>query len=110
MHVYTNFYYLPDYSDVYTTMERFGALGLEVTISEMDTEVDDITLTEKMQGDIFHDMVAACRDAANCEAVTFWGFTDKYTWLGSEYNPLLFDENYNKKEAYFEVKDALLWR
>ena len=41
--------------------------------------------------------------------VTFWGTTDKYTWRnenpirGRTDFPLLFDREYNKKPAYFEL-------
>jgi len=43
--------------------------------------------------------------------VTFWGTTDKYTWRNhnpinnrADY-PLLFDREYNKKSAYYELLD-----
>lgn len=45
------------------------------------------------------------------ENITFWGIYDKESWLVKDfYNyrtdfPLLFDEYYNKKKAYFIVKD-----
>jgi endo-1,4-beta-xylanase len=66
----------------------------------------------------FHDIVTACMSQAACTAVTFWGVTDKYSWLnsvtdlgctGSETpRPLLLDNNYNKKLAYTGVMNALL--
>jgi endo-1,4-beta-xylanase len=51
--------------------------------------------------------------------VTFWGITDKYSWLnedpeavgcsaGQETQGLLWDDNYNKKPAYAGVMDALV--
>jgi endo-1,4-beta-xylanase len=53
-----------------------------------------------------------------CKAVTFWGITDKYSWLNS-YSPLgctgstkplgdLWDDNFKKKPAYTGVLNALL--
>lgn len=36
-----------------------------------------------------------------------WGLYDKYTWLGSDKRPLLLDESYAPKPAYFEVRDAI---
>lgn len=36
-----------------------------------------------------------------------WGVYDKYSWLGSDKRPLLFDERYNPKPAYFDVRDAI---
>lgn len=46
--------------------------------------------------------------------VTFWGFTDARSWIneagqGLDY-PLLIDENYQPKPAYWGVMDALLGR
>jgi endo-1,4-beta-xylanase len=36
-----------------------------------------------------------------------WGVYDKYTWLGSDKRPLLFDENYAPKPAYHALRDAI---
>ena len=33
--------------------------------------------------------------------VTFWGVYDKTSWIGG--SPLLFDRNYQPKEAFFAV-------
>ncbi len=46
--------------------------------------------------------------AAGVTEISTWGFTDKhlYTWLPGA-KPLMFDEDYNPKPAYFAVRDAL---
>jgi hypothetical protein len=36
-----------------------------------------------------------------------WGFTDKYTWRGTSNHPLIFDENYDPKPAYYAIQDRL---
>ena len=44
--------------------------------------------------------------------MTFWGFTDAYSWIDAQYgadDPLIFDEQYAVKPAYYGVLDAL-WR
>lgn len=60
----------------------------------------------------YHDMVAACGAVEACDWVTFWGFTDRYTWIDQYFGlpheqPLLFDEDYGRKAVYFSVRDAL---
>jgi GH35 family endo-1,4-beta-xylanase len=36
-----------------------------------------------------------------------WGFTDEYTWLGTDEYPLPFDVDYRKKPAYTAMLDVL---
>jgi GH35 family endo-1,4-beta-xylanase len=48
-----------------------------------------------------------------CHAVTFWGFTDAHSWIDAQFgadDPLLFDEQYFAKPAFFGVLDAFLRR
>ena len=43
--------------------------------------------------------------------ITFWGITDRYSWIRSYYNridfPLLYDDNYLPKPAYCAIKSQL---
>ena len=39
------------------------------------------------------------------KSVTFWNLSDKDSWLGTHNYPLLFDKEYQPKEAYYKVKD-----
>lgn len=39
------------------------------------------------------------------DCVTFWNLSDKDSWLGARNYPLLIDENYQYKDAYFAVRD-----
>jgi endo-1,4-beta-xylanase len=102
-------------AEVIENMTRLGALGLEVVISEMDVQLcNGGTLDDQKVR--FYDMVGACLAVPACKAVTFWGITDKYSWLnnldlgctGSEKpRGLLWDDDYVKKSAYTGVMDAL---
>lgn len=94
-------------------IQRFVNLGLVVNISEMDVGIRALMgdqaskLAEQRQ--IYQDVIAVCRSIVGCHAVTFWGFTDKYSWIDSTFGPdepLLFDDAYNAKPAYFGVREA----
>jgi endo-1,4-beta-xylanase len=104
-------------AELKTNLKRLTDLGLEVVFSEMD--VHRCTgMTEAEQVTMYHDLVAACVGEPLCKAVTFWGITDKYSWLNS-YSPLgcsgstkalgdLWDDNFKKKPAYTGVLNAYL--
>ena len=83
--------------------DSYHALGLDVAITELDVHTYDVDQQTQIYGDIVAEALAAgIRD------ISFWGFTDKhaYTWLPGA-KPLMFDEDYNAKPAYFAVRDAL---
>jgi endo-1,4-beta-xylanase len=98
-------------------IQRYVDLGLDVLFSEMDVHRCE-GMTEDQQVTLHHDLIAACVAEPRCIAVTFWGLTDKYSWLNS-YSPLgctgttkplgnLWDDNFKKKPAYTGVLNALL--
>jgi endo-1,4-beta-xylanase len=101
--------------DVAANIQRFGTLGLDLVISELDLNLCYGGTLDDQRAK-FHDYVAACLSQPNCPAVTFWGITDKYSWLnylnegcaaGDSPRPLLWDDGYEKKPAYTGVLDAL---
>ncbi len=97
-------------------IQRFVDLGLIVRITEMDVQAVGLgdTPEEQLiaQRSVYHDVVAACVAVDGCDAITFWGFTDKYTWIKDflfiDDNPLPWDTGYFPKAAFFGVRDALL--
>ncbi|KAF4159225.1 hypothetical protein CNMCM6936_001878 [Aspergillus lentulus] len=82
---------------------RFKGLGLETTIAEMDVH----TLNATLQTEIYGDLVSEGLHAGITD-ITFWGFTDKhaYTWIEGA-KPLMFDECYRPKGAYYATHAAL---
>ncbi|WP_235544100.1 endo-1,4-beta-xylanase [Phycicoccus sp. Soil803] len=84
-------------------VNSYHALGLEVSIAELDVHTYDPVSQAKIYGDVVAEALAA-----GITEISVWGFTDKhlYTWLPGA-KPCLFDENYNPKPAYFAVLDAL---
>ncbi|WP_262001991.1 endo-1,4-beta-xylanase [Microbacterium sp. Mcb102] len=84
-------------------VNEYEALGLEVTIAELDVHTYDPI----SQAQIYSDVVAEGL-AAGITDISVWGFTDKhlYTWLPGA-KPTMFDEEFNPKPAYVAVRDAL---
>ena len=94
-------------------IHRLGELGLKVNISEMDVRVSQLepNLRQIAQRQIYRDTIAAALTEPAFDGIWLWGFTDKHTWVSHFYyddEPLILDEEYGRKEAYYGLRDALL--
>lgn len=97
-------------------MERLTALGLQVVYSELDVSLcgnADITQRRQQQKQRLADVTQVCMDNPLCTAMTFWGIADSDSWRDSACNggrsePLLFDTNYQHKDSYAGVFDAIV--
>lgn len=85
-------------SSFQTTLSNFAALGVDVQITELDIAQASPTA--------YANTVKACMNVARCTGITTWGIRDSDSWRTGE-NPLLFDNNGNKKPAYDSVLSAL---
>ncbi|MFF4113634.1 non-reducing end alpha-L-arabinofuranosidase family hydrolase [Streptomyces sp. NPDC001714] len=74
-----------------TTLSKFAALGVNVQITELDIAQASATA--------YANTVQDCLNVARCTGITVWGIRDSDSWRTGE-NPLLFDNNGNKKPAY----------
>lgn len=83
--------------------DSYHALGLKVSIAELDVHTLDPVAQAKIYGDVVAEALAA-----GITEISVWGFTDEHlwTWLPGA-KPLMFDEQYHPKPAYFAVRDAL---
>ncbi|HEY4394430.1 MAG TPA: endo-1,4-beta-xylanase [Polyangia bacterium] len=111
----------PAASAIRQSFERFAALGLAVEITEMDVPVGEIlgdrATKLARQSDLTHDIVAACVALPACSGVTFWGLTDRYSWLNDAHwgqlrgrqphRPLPFDADYQPKPMAAAISAAL---
>jgi endo-1,4-beta-xylanase len=93
-------------------IHRLGKLGLKVNISEMDVRVSHLppNLRHIAQRQIYRDIIAAALTESCFDGVWTWGFTDRHTWVTHFYyddEPMIFDENYGRKEAYYGLREAL---
>lgn len=107
----------PNHDALRSNIEKLAALGVVVELTEVDIILrgagDEATRLARQRQDFF-DMTRACLAAEGCKRITFWGFTDRYTWIdgsfGPDLAPLPLDVDYERKPAYFGVIDGLLGR
>lgn len=105
----------PNYDELRANLEKVAALGVVVELTEVDIVLrgtdGDATRLERQRGDYF-DMASACLAVEACRRITFWGFTDRYTWIDDSFGPglgpLPLDDQYERKPAYFGLRDGLL--
>jgi endo-1,4-beta-xylanase len=107
-----------DVASISANIKRFTALGVQVHITEMDVSLpvdangnanpEDL----QRQADIYRQIAGACLAHRGCTAIQTWGFTDKYSWIGSHSKhtqgaALLFDRNYRAKPSYQALRKAM---
>ena len=104
----------PADDDLRANFRRFAELGLRVNVSELDARTLLMPGTQdarwQAQRIAFQQVVGACVVEPACEAITFWGFTDRYSWInadGDPDDPLPFDRSYMPKPATDGILDGL---
>jgi len=120
--------YEPTSADLIETIKKFSSLGLKVQVTELDISVypweknrrarrpgesDAYTPElEKKQDEQYAQVFKIFRQYKGVvTGVTFWNISDKNTWLdyypvpGRKNYPLLFDQQYQPKKAYWSVVD-----
>jgi endo-1,4-beta-xylanase len=96
-----------------TNAQRLAALGLEVSITEMDVRISLPTTAQELQEQAlaYRDVVEFCLSQPNVKTLVMWGFTDKYSWIPGFFSgfgdALIFDANYQPKPAYTAMLSAL---
>ena len=114
-------YVINGYQNILSNFKRFADLGLEIHITEMDIECgqrasNGTTIPcqsftkqiETQQAQMYQTVLNACLNVPNCKNFETWGYTDRYTWRGSNEYPLPWDCNYNPKTAAYYIENALL--
>jgi endo-1,4-beta-xylanase len=104
---------LPRVEDIAANVRRLTELGLTVNISEMDLVATpfpgELPAKLEAQAKAYGDIVRACTREKGFTGVTFWGYSDKYSWRnrgGNKACPLPFDEEMKPKPAFFAVRAA----
>lgn len=101
--------------EVVANMNRFSDLGIKVFVTEFDVNMDNVKANgadkDKIQENIYYEMVRACIEANACEQFSFLGITDAETWYNhiglKDPRPLMFDKKYQPKPAFWGVRTAL---
>ncbi|KAK0636432.1 glycoside hydrolase family 10 protein [Bombardia bombarda] len=100
----------PSQAKLAATLNRFVALGLEVTLSELDIAHNKLPASARaveQQAKDYVTAVGACLSVPKCVGITVWQFTDKYSWIPSTFpgkgDACLFTANFTKKPAYTAV-------
>lgn len=108
----------PDFNDYKKALEMYGALGLQIHVTELDMHNADPS-EESMHAlamryqELFKILVEAKKSGkANVTSVTFWNLLDENSWLSgfrreTSY-PLLFHGKCEPKEAYYKVLEAVV--
>ena len=107
-----------DVTALAANITRLTALGVQVHITELDVSLPlDSSGTAQSgdlarQADVYRGIVRACLNSPGCTAIQTWGFTDKYSWIGSHSQgtrgqALPFDRAYQPKAAYRAVLEEL---
>lgn len=111
----------PDIASIDANIRRFAAIGLQVHITELDVALAVDAQGEasredlETQATIYRQIVEACASTPGCTAIQTWGFTDKYSWIGSHSKnkkgaALLFDKEYRPKPAYEALRECIRLR
>jgi len=95
-------------------MQRIADLGLEIHITELDVSCNSNggcggwgNNQLQQQANVYKGLLQVCMEQKNCTSFETWGFTDKYTWKGTDQHPLPFDQNYQPKPAFNSLLQTL---
>ena len=105
---------VPSEEELKASIDRFAGLGLRVQFTEVDIRIQKPVTADKLekQAEECKRIIKVALEHPACDAVLFWGVDDGHSWINSwdkSYGaPLLFDSWYDRKPAYYEVRDYLL--
>jgi len=96
------------FDGVAANMERLARLGLQIHLTELDVTCEATHCTLEEQASVYRSMLRVCLREPACTSFETWGFTDLYTWKGSDARPLPFDATYAPKPAFHALVNELM--
>ena len=103
----------PDAALVRRTLRRLAALGLEVSLTEIDAPLPPTVPGRfEEQARRVRSLVESCLAVRRCSSITFWNLQDAESWLNglfgrSDLAPTLFGADLRPKPVFFAVRSAL---
>lgn len=105
----------PMKDEVKSNMKRFVDLGVKVYVTEFDINMGDLKASkaskDEVAGSVYYEMMRACIETEGCDSFAYLGITDKETWYNymgiKDPRPLMFDELYRPKPAFWATRTAL---
>ena len=96
----------PTASTYRKAIDKFASTGLDIQVTELDITTSDTSEAGlEKQAQMYSDIFDIYTDYADSiSAVVIWGVTDDQSWRASRV-PLLFDENFQAKPAYYSIVD-----
>lgn len=104
-----------DFDGIKKNMQRLKDLDLQTQITELDISIDagkENAQTLQQQAAAYGKLAKLWLEDTNCTAFMIWGVSDQYSWIpGFSKNkrgvPLLWDKDFNKKPAWYQVLNQL---
>ncbi len=105
-------------SQLAANIARFGGLGVQVQITELDVRVPvnaqgQLLSSNELarQAKVYGRVAEACAQEPACTAFQTWGFTDRYSWIPHHTHEkfgfaLPFSSAYKPKPAYYAILSA----
>jgi len=92
---------------------RFAALGLKLSITELDIRItlptEESELTK--QGEYYREYLQTVLSTPACRTFMIWGFTDAHSWVPGTFkgtgDALIYTASYQPKPAYTALLDVL---
>ncbi len=99
----------PSIAQYEAAIRTYADMGLEIQITELDVSLksnsdEDLLALAERYRQVFEMYKRVRDDGVNLSAVVLWGITDSTSWIGGY--PLLFDKNYQAKDAFYAVVDT----
>ncbi|CDM69886.1 hypothetical protein CM240_2769 [Clostridium bornimense] len=102
----------PSISYVEEAVQKFTNAGFEIQVTELDVSIgkgNSISAKEQEQAKYYSDLmkmlISKKKSGANITGLTYWGLSDKTSWI-KDVSPLLFSDLDNPKKAYYSVIEA----